>query len=324
MDRRTFIGIVAVGLLADPHVANGQTAGRLPVVGVLVTDIPSNLSLPILLQGLRDLGYIDGKNIVIAVRSAGGTPDAFPARAAELVQLKVDVIFATGPAATRAAQAATSTIPIVAIDLETDPVQAGWARNLGRPGGNITGLFLDFPSLAGKWLELLKEAAPAVRRIGLLWDSTTGSAQLTAAKAAAPRFKLDPQVIEFRHADDLDVALNAGVAAGVRAIVLLSSPLVSTHSSQLADFVVKNRLPAISPFRRFADAGGLMSYGPDFDDFRLRSASYVDKILKGARPSDLPIQQPAKFELVINLKTAKALGLTIPQSLLQRADEVIQ
>jgi putative ABC transport system substrate-binding protein len=324
MDRRAFIGIVAGGLLANPHVAGGQTAGKIPVVGVLVTDIPNNLSLPILLQGLRDLGYSDGKNIVIAVRSAGGTPEAFPALADELVQLKVDVIFATGPAATRAAKAATTTIPIVAIDLETDPVEAGWARNLGRPGGNITGLFLDFPSLAGKWLELLKEAAPAVARIGLLWDSTTGPAQLIAAKAAAPRFKLDPRVIEFRGADDLDVALDAGMRAGVRAIVLLSSPLVSTNSPQLADYAVKNRLPAISPFRRFAEAGGLLSYGPDFDDFRLRSAAYVDKILKGAKPGDLPIQQPTKFELVINLKTAKALGLPMPQSLLQRADEVIQ
>jgi ABC-type uncharacterized transport system substrate-binding protein len=324
MHRRAFIGVVAVGLLADTHVADGQTRGRLPVVGVLVTDIPNNLSLPILRQGLRDLGYIDGKNIVIAVRSADGTPDAFPARAAELVQLKVDVIFTTGPAATSAAKAATTTIPIVAIDLETDPVQAGWARNLGRPGGNITGLFLDFPSLAGKWLELLKEAAPAVRRIGLVWDSTTGSAQLIAAKAAALRFKLDPQVIGFRNADDLDAALIAGVSAGARAIVLLSSPLVSTNSSQLAEFVVTKGLPAISPFRRFADAGGLMSYGPDFDDFRLRSATYVDNILKGAKPSDLPIQQPTKFELVLNLKTARSLGLTIPQSLLQRADEVIQ
>ena len=324
MDRRTFIGAFAGSLLTVPRIGHTQSAGKLPVVGVLVTDLGGNLSLPILVQGLRDLGYIDGKNIVIVVRSAGGTPDAFRARAAELIQLKVDVIYAAGPAAVRAAKDATTAIPIVALDLETDPVQAGWARNLARPGGNITGLFLDFPSLAGKWLELLKEAAPAARRIGLLWDSTTGSAQLIAAKAAAPRFKFDLQVIEVRNADDLDGALSAGVSAGARAIVLLSSPLISTGSSQLADFVMKNRLPAISPFRKFADAGGLMSYGPNFDDFRQRSASYVDKILKGAKPGDLPIQQPTKFELVINLKTAKALGLSIPQSLVVRADEVIQ
>jgi putative ABC transport system substrate-binding protein len=320
MNRRAFVGAFAGSLLTVPRIGHGQSAGKLPVVGVLVTDIAGNLSLPILTQGLRDLGYIDGKNIVIAVRSAGGTPDAFPARAAELVQLKVDVIFATGPAATKAAKDATVAIPIVALDLETDPVQAGWARNLARPGGNLTGLFLDFPSLAGKWLELLKEAAPAVRRIGLLWDSTTGSAQLIAAKALAPRFTFDLQVIEVRKADDLDVSLSAAVSAGARAIVLLSSPLISTSSNQLADFVVRKRLPAISPFRRFADAGGLMSYGPDFDDFRQRSAAYVDKILKGAKPGDLPIQQPTKFELVVNLKTAKALGLAIPQSLRVQAE----
>ena len=168
MDRRAFIGAIAGNLLAVSRIADGQTVGKLPVVGVLVTDIPSNLSLPILVQGLRDLGYIDGKNIMIAVRSAGGTPDAFPARAAELVQLKVDVILTTGPAATRAAKAATTAIPIVAIDLETDPVQAGWARNLGRPGDNITGLFLDFASLAEKWLDLIKEGAHAVPSVWLI------------------------------------------------------------------------------------------------------------------------------------------------------------
>ena len=324
IDRRAFITACAGSLLAPSRTAYGQTSGKLPMVGVLVTDLVGNISLPILVQGLRDLGYVDGKNIVIAVRSAGGMPAALSARAAELVQLKVDVIYATGPAAIVAAKEATSTIPIVALDLETDPVEAGWARNLARPGGNLTGLFLDVPGLAAKWLELLKEAAPAVRRIGLLWDSSTGSAQMNAAKAAAPRFAFDMQVIEVQSANDLDAALSAGVRAGVRAIVMLSSPLVSTSAAQLAEFTVKNRLPAISPFRRFADAGGLISYGPDFDDFRARSASYVDKVLKGAKPGDLPIQQPTKFELVINLKTAKTLGLTIPQSLLLRADEVIQ
>ena len=157
------------------------------MVGVLITDIAGNISLPILVQGLRDLGYVDGKNIVIAVRSAGGKPDALPALAAELVQRKVDVLYATGPAAIRAARDATTVAPIVALDLESDPVQAGWARSLARPGGNITGLFLDFPALAGKWLELLREAMPGIRRVSLLWDSTTGSAQLIAAKAAAHR-----------------------------------------------------------------------------------------------------------------------------------------
>ena len=291
MDRRTFIGTVAGGLLAVPRVADAQQAGKRPVVGVLITDARRSLTIPLLVQGLGDLGYVDGKNIVIEIRSAGGKPEAFRGLAAELVQLKVDVIFAAGPAAIRAASDATTAIPIVALDLETDPVQAGWVRSLARPGSNITGLFLDLPDLAGKWLELLREAVPGIRRVGLLWDSTTGSAQLIAAKAAAQR---------------------------------LSSPNIYQASKQIADFVVKNRVPAISPFRSFADAGGLMAYGPKFDDFRRRAALYVDKILKGAKPGDLPIEQPTTFELVINMKAAKALGLTIPQALLLRADEVIQ
>jgi putative ABC transport system substrate-binding protein len=294
------------------------------MVGVLITDSRGNISLPILTQGLRDLGYVDGKNIAIVVRSASGKPDALPALATELVQRRVDVLFATGPAAIRAARDATAAAPIVALDLESDPVQAGWARSLARPGGNLTGLFLDLPGLTGKWLELLREAVPGIRRVGLVWDSTTGSAQLTAVKAAAQGLAIDLHVLEVRSADDLDVALRAGLSAGPRALVLLSSPLVSTGSGQIAEFVMKNRLPAISPFRRFAEAGGLMSYGPDFDDFRHRAASYVDKILRGAKPGDLPIQQPTKFEMVINLKAAKALGLRIPQSILLRADEVIQ
>jgi len=324
MDRRTFIGTVAGGLLAVPRVADAQQAGKRPVVGVLTTDARRSLTIPILVQGLGDLGYVDGKNIVIEIRSAGGKPEAFRGLAAELVQLKVDVIFAAGPAAIRAASDATTAIPIVALDLETDPVQAGWVRSLARPGTNITGLFLDLPDLAGKWLELLREAVPGIRRLGLLWDSTTGSAQLIAAKAAAQRFALDPMVMEVRSPDDFDAALRAGVTAGSRAIVMLSSPNIYQASKQIADFVVKNRVPAISPFRSFADAGGLMAYGPKFDDFSRRAARYVDKILKGAKPGDLPIEQPTTFELVINMKAAKALGLTIPQSLLLRADEVIQ
>lgn len=325
MDRRAFIATVTGGLLAAPHIAGAQPARQVPVVGVLATAAtPQGASLRVLVQGLRDLGYIDGKTIAIEIRSAGGNPDALPRLAAELVQLKVDVLYAIGPAAVRAARNATPVLPIVALDLETDPVQAGWVRSLARPGGNLTGLFLNFPGLTGKWLELLREAAPGIRRVGLLWDSTTGSAQVDAAKAAAQRFAIDLQVMEVRSSDDFDAALRAGLSAGSRAIVLLSSPLISSGSRQIADFVVKSRLPAISPFRRFADAGGLMAYGPNLQEFYRRSATYADKILKGAKPGDLPIEQPTTFELVINQKTAKALGLTIPQSILLRADEVIQ
>jgi putative ABC transport system substrate-binding protein len=324
MTRRTFITGVAAGLVPGPLIAEARAAERRPVVGVLITDARSNLSLPILVEGLRDLGYVDGKNIAIEIRSAGGKPETLPALAMELVQRTVDVLYATGPAAIRAARDSTATIPIVALDLESDPVRAGWARSIARPGGNITGLFLDLADLAGKWLQLLREAAPGIRRVGLVWDSTTSPAQLLSAKAAAQGLGIEPHVIEIRSAKDVDVALRSGVRAGTKAIVLLSSPLTSTGSQPIADFMVKNRLPAISPFRRFADAGGLMSYGPDFDEFRRHAASYVDRILKGAKPGDLPIERPTKYDLVINMKSAKALGLTIPQSILIRADEVIQ
>jgi len=322
--RRTFCGACIGGLLAGPRIALAQQAGRIPVVGVLITDSTFGLTLPALINGLREIGYVDGKNIVVEIRSAGGKPEAFPGLAAELVQRKVDVLFAIGPAAVRASREASSTVPIVAVDLESDPVQAGWVSSLARPGGNLTGFFLNLPSLAGKWLELLREAAPGSRRVGVLWDGATGSVQLSALKVAAQRFAVDLYVMEFHSDSDLDAALAGGLNAGVRSIVALSSPNVSLGSKQLAVFATKNRLPAISPFPRFAQAGGLLSYGPDQQDFFRRAALYVDKIIKGARPGDLPIEQPTRFTLVINLKTAKTLGLAIPQSLLLRADEMIQ
>lgn len=325
-NRAAAIFAVGFALCISTHTpaAAAQQPQKLPVVGVLITDTKGNLSLPILVDGLRDLGYVDGKNILLEIRSAGGNPDALPALSAELLKRGVDVLYATGPAAIRAARDATTTVPIVSLDLETDPVQAGWARSVARPGGNITGLFLDLADLAGKWLQLLREAAPGIRRVGVVWDSTTGSAQLKAAKAAAEGFGIELEVIEIRRAEEFGTALATGARAGSRAIVLLSSPLISTGSTQLAEFVMKDRLPAISPFRRFADAGGLMSYGPDFDEFRRQAASYIDRILKGAKPGDLPIERPAKYELVVNAKTAKVLGLRIPQALLVRADEVIR
>jgi putative ABC transport system substrate-binding protein len=226
----------------------------------------------------------------------------------------------------RAARDATSVLPIVAIDLETDPVASGFARSLGRPGGNITGLFLDLPGLAGKWLELLRAAVPKIQNVGVLWDSGTGSAQLAAVKAAALALAVTLQVLEVRNADDIDTALGAGLNMGAKALVMLSSPLTSVrvYSNRIVEFAASNRLPAVSPFRIFAEAGGLMSYGPDQAEYYRRVAPLVDKILKGARPSDLPIELPNKFELVINMKTAKALRLTMPQSLLLRADEVIR
>ncbi len=320
--RRTFTSAVAGTLVVAPFVVKARRAHKVPLVGILVTNgSPSVLHFR---EGLNDLGHIDGKSIIFAYRSANGKQELLADLAAELVRLDPDVLFVLGPAAIKAAMQVTSTIPIVAIELETDPVQSGLVRSLTRPGGQITGLFVDLPSLAAKWLQLIKEAAPRIQRVGVLWDSTTGSGQPAATKAAARGLGLDLQLLEVRTSDDIDIALNAEVRGGERALVVLASPLASAYSKQIADFALTHRLPAISPFWEFAQAGGLMSYGPDLGDFDSRSAAYVDKILKGAKPGDLPIQQPTTFLMMINLKTAKALGLTIPQSLLLRADKVIE
>ena len=327
MDRRTFIGGAGFGILAIAHV-NAQKARTIPGVGVLITTALTTgmnaQTIAILRKELGERGHVEGRNIALEIRSANGNPDALAGLVEELVQLNVSILVAFGPAAVRAATAATRPVSIVALDLETDPVQAGWAQSLARPGGNLTGLFLNLSSLTGKWLELLRDAIPAIRRIAVMWDSTTGSAQLTAMKTTARRIGIDVQVVEIRTTDDVESALRTAASGGAKAMAMLSSPIIRNSSKQIAEFTTKNRLPAISPFRPFADFGGLMSYGPDLDDFFRRCATYVDKILRGAKPAELPIEQPTKFELVINLKTAKALGLTIPQSLLVRGDSVIQ
>jgi putative tryptophan/tyrosine transport system substrate-binding protein len=325
IDRRNFANALALGLLCAPAKGQAQPAQRLPVVGTLTGRVRGR-ALPNLIMGLRAAGYEEGRNYRFENRFSEGNPAAFAGLAPELVKLEVEVIFALGPAAARAARDATRTIPIVALDLETDPVQAGWAHSLARPGGNLTGLFLDVPAVAGKWIELLRAAAPELRRVGLLWDSSTGPAQLDAARAAAKGMGIEIQVMEIRRVDGIEAALRAGVGSGIKGIVLLGSPLLSssTASKQVADFAAKNRLPAISPFRVFPDAGGLMSYGHNEDEFQPRAGGFVARILKGEKPGDMAIELPTKIALVISLKSARALGLTIPQALLLRADEVIQ
>jgi putative ABC transport system substrate-binding protein len=326
VNRRAFIGTVAGGLLAAPGAVRAQQARKVPLVGVLNTGAgPRAVSVDTMRQGLRDLGYVENQTIAFDVRFAGGKPEAFPGLAADLVRQKVDVIYLSGPAAIRAAKDATSTIPIVALDLESDPVQAGFARSLAQPGGNITGCFLDQPGLTGKWLELIREAVPGTRRIAVLVDMTTGPWQLTAIKAAAEKLRLELQLLEIRNFGELNHVLEAGLKGGSRALVQLSSPLFDLPlAKRIADVTVKHRLPAISMFRRFAEAGGLMSYGPNQPEYYKRLSVFIDKILKGAKPADLPIEQPTKFDFVINLKTAKALGLALPQSLVVRADHVIE
>ena len=326
MDRRAFIGSVAGGLLAMPRAADAQQPGKVPVVGVLNIAVgPRSLTVDTTRQGLRELGYIEGQTIVFEIRFAGGKPEVYPAFAADLVRRRVDVLLVSGPAAVRAARDATSTIPIVALDLESDPVQAGFARSFSKPGGNMTGCFLDQPGLTGKWLDLIGAVVPGIRRIAVLRDPSTGPWQLAATKSAAEKLRIELQVVDVRTFEELDPALEFVIKSGSRALVQLSSPLFDTwRAARIAELATKHRLPAISMFRSFAEAGGLMSYGPNQAVYYKRLSGYVDKILKGAKPADLPIEQPTKFDFIVNLKTAKAFGITIPQSLLLRADEAIQ
>jgi putative ABC transport system substrate-binding protein len=272
---------------------------------------------------MGELGYVEDRNLAIDYRFAEGRTDRLPELAAELIGLRVDVIIALGPAAVEAAKARTATVPIVASDLESDPVAAGFVASLARPGGNITGTFLDQAEISGKWLELLKTAIPKLSRVAVLWDSTTPSHQLKALKMGAPALAVTLQTLAVRGPEDFQGAFTAAARQHAQGVVMLSSPSVLRSGARLADLAATRRLPTISMFRQNAVAGCLMSYGPSLTDRYRRIGSFAARILKGARPTDLPIERPVTFELVINLKTAKALGLTIPPSLLARADQII-
>ncbi len=277
-------------------------------------------------QGLRDLGYLEGKNLVIEFRGAEGRLERLPDLAAELVRLNVDVIVAAGTAAPFAAKDATRSIPIIMTNA-VDPVGSGLVASLARPGGNITGLTQSAgPEIAGKQLELLREAVPELSGVAVLWNPTNPAylLYLREAQVAARAIGVQLQILEARSPGEFDRALAAMKRERAGALLVLGDPTFLVHRTQLADLATKSRLPAMYAIREFVDAGGLMAYGASLPDLWRRAATYIDKILKGAKPGDLPVEQPTKFELVINLKTAKALGLTIPQSVLIRADEVIQ
>ena len=280
------------------------------------------------MQGLRDLGYVEGRNLVIEYREAAGKPERLPALAAELVALKPDVIVAPTTPAALAAKQATSTIPIIFFG-SSDPVTSGLVAGLGRPGGNVTGFTGIAPELVGKCLELLTQTVPAVTRIGLLWQpgvagERTERDALKQAETAAKALGVRLHVVEARHASDIDRAFSDVTRAGVRALAVWTSAMLVHERSRLVALTAKHRLPAVYTLREVVDAGGLMAYGHSQVDLNRRAAGYVDKILKGARPADLPVEQPTKFDLVVNLKTAKALGLTIPPLVLGRADQIIE
>ena len=331
LNRRGFLRTVSAGLLAAPLAAGAQPATSVPLIGILTpapagespTGLPGKDPFPL---GLRDLGYIEGKSVRLEYRSSAGRDDRFSALAAELVGLKVDVIVAATVPAIRAAQRATTTIPIVMV-LSSDPVRLGLIKSLARPGGNTTGLASLTFDLSSKRLELLKEAVPKLRQVAVLLNPTSPAIRegLSETKVAAQALGVKVQSFEVRQTAELDAAFVAIVRARPDGLLVVPDPLVGALSSRIAAFAAKNRLPAMYGGRAAgADSGELISYGIDLAAHVRGAARYVDKILKGAKPADLPVEQPTKFDLVINLMTAKALGLTIPQSLLGRADEVIQ
>ena len=330
ISRRAFLGGLAGGLLAAPLTAEGQQPGRVARIGYLAANlaVADPRTREAFLQGLRDLGYVEGRNLLIEYRDAAGKTERFPALAAELVALKVDVIVTEGGTlGALATKQATRTLPIV-FTVVGDPVSEGLVTSLARPGGNVTGLSAVSPELVGKSLELLKQAVPEVSRVALLLkpDSMPDRAKkdrLNAADVAARALSVRLQVVEARGPEDFDRAFSDMTRARAGALTVLATPVFDSERRRLVDLAAKNRLPTVYSYRSYVEAGGLMSYGPDLADSFRRAATYVDKILKGAKPADLPVEQPTKFDFVINLKTAKALGLTIPPSLLQRADQII-
>jgi putative ABC transport system substrate-binding protein len=325
MDRRAFIGAFAGGLVIARSVAEAQPAAKVYRIGILLGATAETVAplVRALTEGLRDLGYVEGRNIVFERRYADGRMERLPELAAELVRLRVDVIVTGSNIHVAAAKRATATIPIVMV-AAGDPVGAGFIANLARPGGNITGLSADASrEIVGKNLALLKEIVPRLSRVGAV-GQVQSQGGLAAIEAAARQLNVALEVVDIRSPDAFESAFAAMDGKRVGAVIVNAGPLTYMRRQQIADLALKHRLPAITGLNEFAQAGLLMSYGPNLPDMYRRAASYVAKILRGAKPADLPVEQPSKFELVINLRTAKALGLTIPQSLLLRADEVIQ
>jgi putative ABC transport system substrate-binding protein len=332
MERRRFIEVIAGGLLAAPLAAEAQQAGKVWRIGMLwfgssLEDPPTRVRFDAFQQGLREQGYMEGRNVAFELCYARGKYELFSDLAAELVRLKVDIIVTPGNTpATLAAKRATSTIPIVFMGAG-DPVALGFVASLARPGGNITGVSTRVgPEIVGKQLELLKEAVPKLSRVAVL-NNPTGPdtrAYIREAEVAARSLKVQLHIVEARGPAEFEGAFAVMTKERASAILVLADAIFLFNGRQLADLAAKNRLPAMYALRDHVEAGGLIAYGTNVAELSRRASTYVGKILQGAKPADLPVEQPSKFELVINLKAAKALGLTIPPSLLQRADEVIQ
>jgi putative ABC transport system substrate-binding protein len=326
LDRRAFLTTVTGSFLAAPLAASAQQAKTIPRVVFLGNGSTalSGPSFDSFRAGLRALGYVEGQSILIESRFADGKPERIEGLVRELLALAPDVVVAAGPQSLRAFKQATTSVPIV-MAIISDPVEEGLVASLARPGANLTGLAFENQALTTKRLEILKEALPRVSRVAVLWDPSVGGASgYKHAETAARALQLRLQILAVRGLADLESAFKSAATGRAEALLVLASPFLNGNRQTVVESAARRRLPATYESRDFVEIGGLMSYGPSFPDMYRRAATYVDKILKGAKPADLPVQQATKFELVINLRTAKALGLTIPQSLLQRADQVIE
>jgi putative ABC transport system substrate-binding protein len=323
MRRRDFVALVGSGV-AWPLAARAQQPAKIPHLGVLLYSTPqSDLQMEFVRNGLRDLGYVEGRNLVVTYRYAEGKPERLPELARELANLQPDVLLAIGGDVAPVMVKATQTIPIVFAS-SADPVQLGLVASLARPVGNATGVTFMQDELASKRLEYLKQVAPRISRVAFLWNPDHPDNEQRQAQRAALMLNVQLQPLEVRGSADFEGAFRAATEAGADAVYVVSSRYTALNITRIVEFAAKNHLPLAGGWGGWANAGGLLSYGPNVNDMTRRTAGYVDKILKGAKPADLPTQQPTTFELVINLKTAKALGLTIPPSILSRADEVIE
>lgn len=326
MERRQFLRAVGGMTGAWPLALRGQPTTTVVQVGFLypgITTVASTRTAA-LRKGLQAIRYVDADHVEFVVRASEGDPTKLALLAADLIERKVGVIVPASPLAVRAAQSVTSTTPIVAVDLESDPVESGFVASLGQPGGNITGVFSDFPEFGMKWLQLLKEAIPTLSNAAVLWDPSTGALQLKAVKKAGRLLNVKLEVIEVPAIAEIKLGFQAASERRPDAVVILSSPLFGTDPKIIAELALAQQLPIATLFPDIARAGGFMAYGPSLLGAFRQAGTMVGKILQGLRPADLPVERPTKFEMIINLKTAKALGLIVPQMLLATADEVIE
>jgi putative ABC transport system substrate-binding protein len=324
--RREFITLLGGAVAAWPLAAQAQQAPEVPRVGFVYAGSKAAAAVRIeaILSGLRVSGYAPPAQVEIVARTAEGDPAQIAPLVAEVIAKNVNVFIVNGPVVLRAAHLATRTIPIIALDLETDPVAGGVAASLARPGGNITGVFLDFADFTAKLMEMLVESNPKLSRAAVLWDASTGTVQIESVKKAAENLNVELDVLEVQRPSDFDTAFLMANQRGASAMVMLSSPLIAPNVQVLAELALRHRFPAITLFPDFARAGGLLAYGPNLLSLHQLTGVLAGKVLRGANPGELPIERPTKFETVLNMRTARALGITIPTSLLLRADEVIE